>query len=48
MQIADGFRKHGFSQVPFHNFKSRYGGMEMSDVAKLLAVTDQTLSYARR
>ena len=28
-------RKHGFSDATFYNWRSRYGGMEVSDVRKL-------------
>lgn len=35
------YRTHGLSQGTFYNFKSKYGGMEVSDAAKLRAVTDE-------
>lgn len=32
---AEVCRKHGLSQGTFYKFKSKYGGMEVSDAAKL-------------
>ena len=34
-------RKHGLSQGTFYKFKSQYSGMEVSDEAKLPAVTNE-------
>ena len=39
MPTADVCRKYGLSQGTFYKFKSQYGGMEVSDTAKLRAVT---------
>ena len=47
MPTADVCRKHGLSQGTFYKFKSRYGGMEVSDAAKLRAVTDQNAELKR-
>lgn len=33
--VKDLCRKHGFSDATFYNWRSRYGGMEVSDVRKL-------------
>ena len=35
MPVKDLCRKHGFSDASFYNWRSRYGGMEVSDVRKL-------------
>ena len=35
VKVRDLCRKHGFSDATFYNWRSRYGGMEVSDVRKL-------------
>jgi putative transposase len=35
VRVKDLCRKHGFSDATFYNWRSRYGGMEVSDVRKL-------------
>ena len=35
MKTADICREHGISQATFYNWKSKYGGMEASDVKRL-------------
>lgn len=35
MKAADICREHGISQAPFYNWKSKYGGMEATDVKRL-------------
>jgi len=35
MKTADICREHGISQGTFYNWKSKYGGMEASDVKRL-------------
>jgi putative transposase len=35
MPTAEVWRKHGLSQGTFYKYKSKYGGMEVSDVAKM-------------
>lgn len=47
MPTADVYRKHGLSQGTFYKFKSQYGGMEVSDAAKLRAVTDENAKLKR-
>ena len=37
MSAADLCRKHGISDATFYKWRSRYGGMEVSDAKKLLA-----------
>jgi len=46
MPTAEVCRKHGLSQGRFYKFKSRYGGMEVSDAAKLRALERE--GYHRR
>jgi len=40
-------RKHGLSQGTFYKYKSKYGGMEVSDVAKLRAMEDENTRLKR-
>ena len=47
MPTAEVCRKHGLSQGTFYKFKSQYGGMEVSDAAKLRAVTDEKAKLKR-
>jgi putative transposase len=47
MPTADVCRKHSLSQGTFYKFKSKYGGMEVSDAAKLRAVTDENAKLKR-
>ena len=47
MPTADVCRKHGLSQGTFYKYKSRYGGMEVSDVAKLRAMEDENARLKR-
>ncbi len=34
MQVKDICRKHGISDATYYNWKSKYGGMEASDLNK--------------
>ncbi len=47
MPTAEVCRKHGLRQGTFYEFKSKYGGMEVSDTAKLRAVTDENAKLKR-
>ncbi|MCD1628261.1 IS3 family transposase [Seohaeicola saemankumensis] len=47
MPTAEVCRKHGLSQGTFYKFKSKYGGMEVSDAAKLRAITDENAKLKR-
>ena len=40
-------RKHGISEGTFYRWKSKYGGMEVSDVAKLRAMEDENARLKR-
>ena len=41
MSAADICRKHGVSDATFYNWRSKYGGMEVSDARKLKALEDE-------
>ncbi len=47
MPTAEVCRKHGLSQGTFYKYKSKYGGMEASDVAKLRAMEDENARLKR-
>ena len=38
--VAELCRKHGMSDARFYNWKSKYGGLEVSEAKRLLAHTD--------
>ena len=41
MKTADLCRKHGVSQATFFKWKSKFGGMDVSDARKLKALEDE-------
>ena len=41
MLVADLCRKHGISDATFYTWRSKYGGMEVSDARKLKAVEEE-------
>jgi putative transposase len=47
MPTAEVSRKHGLSQGTFYKYKSKYGGMEVSNVAKLRAMEDENARLKR-
>ncbi len=47
MPTAEVCRKHALSQGAFCKYKSKYGGMEVSDVAKLKAMEDENARLKR-
>jgi putative transposase len=47
MPTADVCCKHGLNQGTFYKFTSQYGGMEVSDAAKLRANTDENAKQKR-
>ena len=47
MPTVEVCRKHGLSQGTFYKYKSKYGGMEVSDVAKLKAMEDENARLKR-
>jgi putative transposase len=40
-KTADVCRKHGISGATFYNWKSKYGGLEVSDARRLKALEDE-------
>lgn len=47
MPTAEMCRRYGLSPASFYKFKSQYGGMEVSDAAKLRAITDENAKLKR-
>ena len=47
MSVPEVCRKHGLSQGTFYKYKSKYGGMEVSDVAKLRSLEDENARLKR-
>ncbi len=47
MPATEVCRKHGLSQGTFYKFKSQYGGLEVSDAARLRAMTDENAKLKR-
>lgn len=41
MPVADVCRKHGISDATLYTWRSKYGGMEVSDARKLKALEDE-------
>ncbi len=41
MSAGELCRKHGISDATFYKWRSRYGGMEVSDAPKLKALEDE-------
>src|SRR3546814_956496 len=39
--VAELCRKHGISDATFYNWRSRYGGMEISDACRLKSLEDE-------
>jgi putative transposase len=40
-KTADVCRKHGISSATFYKFKSKYGGLDVSDARRLRALEDE-------
>jgi putative transposase len=47
MKTADICREHGISQATFYNWKSKYGGMEASDVKRLRGLEQENARLKR-
>ena len=47
MPTAEVCRKHGLSEGTLYKYKSKYGGMEVSNVAKLRAMEDENAKLKR-
>jgi putative transposase len=41
MKTADVCRKHGISSATFYKFKSKYGGMDVSDARRLKSLEEE-------
>ena len=41
VKTADLCRKHGISDATFYNWKAKYGGMTVSEAARLQALEDE-------
>ena len=41
MSAADLCRKHGISDATFYSWRSKYGGMEVSDAKRLTALDEE-------
>ncbi len=42
VKAADRCRKHGISDATFYNWKASYGGMTVSETARLGTLEDET------
>lgn len=47
MQTAEVCRKHGLSHGTCYEYKSKYGGMEVSDVARTRSLEDKNAQVKR-
>ena len=47
MPTAEVCRKHGLSTASFYKFKSKYGGMDVSDARKLKALEAENAKLKR-
>jgi putative transposase len=46
-KTADLCRKHGISPATYYSWKSKFGGMEVSDVAKMRTLEDENRRLKR-
>lgn len=46
-KTADVCRRHGVSPATFYKWKAKYGGLEVSDVAKLKTLADENAKLKR-
>ena len=47
MKVADICRKHGISDATYYNWKSKYGGMESSDLKRMKELESELSQYKR-
>ena len=47
MPTAEVCRKHGLSSATFYKLKAKYGGMDVSDAARLRALEDENAKLKR-
>ena len=45
--VADLTRRHGFSEQSFYRWKSKYGGMEVSEAKRLKELEDENARLKR-
>jgi putative transposase len=45
--VAELCRKHGISEATFYNWRSRFGGMEVSDARRLKSLEDENRRLKR-
>jgi putative transposase len=46
-QVAEVCREHGISDATYYNWKSKYGGMEASDIKRLKELEEENLRLQR-
>ncbi|MFT8559575.1 MAG: transposase, partial [Acetobacter sp.] len=46
LKVSDLCRKHGISDATFYKWKTRYGGLEVSEAKRLKALEDAILKWA--
>ncbi|GLX83747.1 transposase [Thalassotalea eurytherma] len=47
MKVEDVCRQHGISNATYYNWKSKYGGMEASDIKRLKALEEENLKLKK-
>ncbi len=47
LKVPDLCRKHGMSDATFYKWKTRYGGLEVSEAKKLRALEDENTRLKR-
>ncbi len=47
MKVADICRKHGIFDATYYNWKSKYGGMEASDLKRMKELEAELSHYKR-
>lgn len=47
MKVADLCRKHGISDVTFYNWRSKFGGMDVSEARRLKALEEENQKLKR-
>lgn len=46
-QVTEVCREHGISDATYYNWKSKYGGMEASDIKRLKELEEENLRLKR-
>lgn len=46
-KIAEVCRRHGISEVTFHRWRQKYGGLQVSDARRLKALEDENRQLKR-